>query len=443
MADGDAAKRRVLLVGAGRRIQNNFLPVLACLADAFEVRGIHSRTPAALARVADHWRVPAIGGLAETDLARFDVAVVSVPTPQNGNVLKQLQANAADLDLVIDTPIAWTMREYAETAPLLKTFRSVTVAEDYMNFPRFSLIRQVVKSGVIGELRSITLHNIGFLYHGLALIRSFVGFDPVLSAWSKPLGGHACVVGYAFAGGFSAAVVGPYRRHTSGGIFVEGSKAIITECPIDKDFAAGGNPVYVLSKIVTDGALSGFEIRGEDRVFSRPVDDLRRMRGMAFADKSDINLERGCGLIDVFRSLLDFGNFNRDYGAANAFHDSFVSRRAESGETPLDPFGAAGILDEASFVDKAGLPRMAGSVRPGKTQVWVAKSATFVKASGRLAASLAPDQKIEASPGSRIAADLATPSQDHIILSGVTLNGAPVPGGPWFIYAPAWDPPRA
>jgi hypothetical protein len=421
MADDAPAKRRVLLVGAGRRVQNNFLPVLACLSDAFEVRGLHSRTPATLARVADHWHVPAIASLAKSDLAQFDVVVVSVPTSQNGNVLKQLEANAANLDLVIDTPIAWTMREHAETAPLLEKFRSVTVAEDYMNFPRFSLIRQVVSSGIIGELRSVTLYNIGFLYHGLALIRSFVGFDPLLAAWSKPLSGHASVVGYDFVGGFSAAVVGPYRRHTSGGIFIEGSKAIITEHPIDRDFAAHGKSVYVLSSVMRDGLLSGFEIQGDGQVFSVALDDLQRMRGMAFDDKSDINLERGCGLINVFRSLLDFGNFNRDYGPANAFHDSFVSRRAESGEIPLDPFDTF------------------SPAQPGQTMAWIAKSTTFIKASGRLAVELASEQKVEAAAGSRIEAKFAIPSDDHIMLTDVTLNGETIPGGPWFIYAPGWD----
>jgi hypothetical protein len=64
----DAAQRlRVLLVGAGRRIQNNYLPALSCLTDCFEISGIHARTYEKLAPVAERWGVPAVASLEEFD----------------------------------------------------------------------------------------------------------------------------------------------------------------------------------------------------------------------------------------------------------------------------------------------------------------------------------------------------------------------------------------
>jgi Oxidoreductase family, NAD-binding Rossmann fold len=417
-------KRRVLLVGAGRRIQNNFLPALACLQKDFAISGIHSRTEAKLLEVARRWGVPSVPSLAEFDLSEVDVVAISVPTSQNANVLHQLQAAAANLELVIDTPIASDGSEHAAIAPLLKSFKNVIVAEDYMNFPRFALIRSVVEKGKIGPLRSLTLYNIGFQYHGLALIRSFVGFDPVVQSWRKPLSSRASVIGYAFDGDVSATVVGPYRRHSTGGIFVEGHTGFISEFPIDKESAPPDKKAFVLSKLTTDGLLSGFEIRGESEAFSVDLDDMRRMRALDFADKSDLNLERGCGLINVFRSLLDFRNFNRNYGAADAFYDCFVSRRAESGESPLDPFN--------TFAGRpsAGHPRA----------FWVARSATFVKKSAEMAAELDSDQKLEVASGARIEAETATAAQGHIVLTHVKLNGKPLSGAPWFIHPTAWEP---
>lgn len=413
-------KRRVLIIGAGRRVQNNFLPVLEYLSASFEVCGIHSRTPATLNPVAERWLAPAIHTLEAIDLSKIDTVVVSVPTSQNATVLRRLQARAPGLDLVIDTPIAWNGVEQAETAPLLKAFRSVTVTEDYMNFPRFSLIRQVVRSGLIGELKRITLNNIGYLYHGLALLRSFVGFGAVVDAWSKRVGHNAVIVGYEFADGFSATVVGPYRRHTTGGIVVEGTAGVISEFPFDQQAATAAKPVYLLSRIATDGLLSGFEIRGPSQLVSLDLDAMRQMRRMPFTDKSDLNLERGCGLIDVFRALIEPHNLNHDYRVEDAFYDGFVSRRAEAGERPLDPFN--------TFAHSAG----AGAFL-------VAKVATFLKETPRNAADLGPQQKIAVAPGARLEVASSGSLDNHLILTGVKLNGETLENPSWFIYPPAWE----
>jgi hypothetical protein len=338
--DAQDQKLRVLLVGAGRRVQNNYLPILRCLADEFDVRGIHSRTPERLNEVARHWNVPAVPSLSSTDLRSFDVVAISVPTGQNANVLRQLLAHAAGLHLVIDTPIVANPREHGEIAPLLERFRSVTVTEDYMNFPPFSLLRQFAASGRIGELRALTLNNIGFMYHGLALVRSFVGFGPVLSATRHQIGADSWVVSYEFPGEFRASVVGPYRRHTSGGLTLDGTHGTVTEFPADLDGAK--KPTYLLRPTFENDLMAGYEIVGNDLRDAVDLPSIRAMRAMDFQDKSDLNLLRSCGLGDVFRSIAPERNLNNAYGPANAFYDGFVSRRATAGAKPLDPLNIFG-----------------------------------------------------------------------------------------------------
>jgi len=413
-------KRRVLLVGAGRRIQNNFLPALTCLENAFQVVGIVSKTHSTAIKVADRWLVPAIARLSDVDFSRVDVVVVSVPTAQNANVLRELQAPADNLDLVIDTPIAWNLKEHADITPLLSRFRRVIVTEDYMNFPRFSLVRDAVQQGLIGALVSMTLYNIGYLYHGLALIRSFTGFGPVLNSRRTPLSSSASVVTYELADKFSAHVVGPYRRHTAGGLLVQGTKGLITEFPVDRALAGQGKRSYVLSNVLTDGVLSGVALQGDDGEISIDLPDMVRMRAMDVHDKSDLNLERGCGLISVFRSFLDIGNLNKDYGADNAFYDSFVSRRAESGELPTDPFGT---FDPPPV---------------GYPHVWVSKRKTFLKRSSLRAADLLESEKTEVPAGSRVEGDTAIMYDGHVVLRSARLMAKPIEGGPWFIHPDDW-----
>jgi predicted dehydrogenase len=173
---------RVLIVGAGRRVRNNFLPALACLGSQFRVEALVSPTPVRRAALAAQWGVASWDSIADIELAGIDVVAISVPTSENAGVLRALLPHADRLRLVIDTPIAWTPREYAACAPLLDRFPRLTVAEDYMNFPSFALAREATGRGLIGEVKWLTLNNIGYFYHGLALIRSFAGFAKVRSS---------------------------------------------------------------------------------------------------------------------------------------------------------------------------------------------------------------------------------------------------------------------
>lgn len=329
------------MIGAGRRAQNNFLPVLSYLRakDAIALAGIHSRTADRLKPVAEHWDLPAVLRLEDIDLSAVDVASVSVPTGQNASVLRSLVSRAPHLTVVIDTPIAWNRRELSTIAPLLRKFRRVLVTEDYMNFPSFSLLRDAVKSGLIGEIRGVTLNNIGFLYHGLALIRSFCDFEPVRTSWSRKISRFAPIVGYNFKNGYTGVVIGPYRKHRAGGITVEGETGILTDFPSDKEFAGPGKKaIYTLSfQRTQDGVIEGIALDDAGSQYHRETPELVEMARMDFGDKSDLNLLRGCGLLKVFEAISQPDNINNLYGPSNAFYDSFVSRVAERGLFPFDP----------------------------------------------------------------------------------------------------------
>jgi hypothetical protein len=421
MTEIAGGRRGVLIVGAGRRVQNNFLPALSCLADRFEIRGIHSRTPDRLRAVARRWGIAPVESLADADLTAIDVVAISVPTSQNAAVLRQLLARAGSLHVVIDTPIAWSAEEKAEIEPLLDRFARVTVTEDYMNFPQFALVRDAVRQGLIGAVRSLTLFNIGYLYHGLALIRSFTGFAPVLHSARHRLGSCGAVVTYRFADDFTATVIGPYRRHTTGGLVIEGTAGIISEFPADRDLMAGQKPVHLLTPVRdAAGGIEKFRIAFDERELVSAPPYLAAMREMDFADKSDLNLLRGCGLIDVFLSVAGAHNLNRHYGPRHAFYDSFVSRRAEQGEAPLDPF---------RLLDGEGV---------GGRLAWTANCATFLKGRRELAGALATDQRIEVRAGDRLVAQRFEPEGDHYRLSEAELNGRPLPRPEWFIYSSHW-----
>jgi hypothetical protein len=343
---------RVLIVGAGRRVENNFLPALACLRDRFDVVGIHARTAERLLPLAERWSVRAYADLAQIDFTTIDVVAISVPTAQNAVVLNALLPHAANLQLVVDTPVVWNRGELRDICPLLRKFQRILVTEDYMNFPTFALIRRAAADGLIGQVSGVTLTNIGYLYHGLALIRSFCEFKRARSLWRRAVGNFGEVVGFNFPGKFRAIVVGPYRSHTTGGITVDGSKGLLTD--FSRDASMGiGRPVYTLKIDRTEqGWVRRISLDGATDAYAVDLPEIGAMAAMDFPDKSDLNLLRGCGLMKVFQALYQPENINNAYGIDNAIYDSFMGRWAKAGKFTFDPFTWFGS-DLAAAIGKA------------------------------------------------------------------------------------------
>ena len=323
-------RKRVLLVGAGRRGQNAFLPIFRCLEHLFDLRGIVARNAERLAPVARKWELPAITNLDDYDLSEIDLVVMSVATNQNANVLRKLLPHAGHLHVVIDTPIAWSRQEMGEIAPLLAQFAGATVAEDHMNFPFHTIARTAVADGVIGVPRSVTLLNIGYLYHGLAIIRSFAGFPEATGSWRKEIGTLGNIMGFEFPDGFTGTIVGPYRRQDKvGGLLVEGSAGIITESAVDTINI--GRKTFLLQPERAEGLLTGYRITGPGYGIVKQLPNMAKMREMDFADKSEINLIQNCALIDVLVSVFHEFNINRNYGYKQGLYDSFASQRVNNG----------------------------------------------------------------------------------------------------------------
>jgi hypothetical protein len=345
------ARARVLIIGAGFRAANNFLPALRLCAESFEVVGILARSTERSEPLGKLWDVPVYRSLAEVDPRGVDTVAVTVPTNQNAAVLSALLAWNKDVSLTIDTPIAWNFGEYRALLPLLLRFKAVVVAEDFMNFPQFELARTAVRSGLCGRVRSVTLFNTGYRYHGLALLRSFTDFAPVLTSWRFQLGGYSSVVAFRFSGGMVGYIVGPYRQVVTGGILVEGDSAIVTQAAEDVQFTTlGSRKLYHLASSSEPGREDAFVLEGSDLRLATP--EFSAMSAMPFEDRTPLNVYKNVGLTRIFRSLIVPDALNRPYGFQNALYDSFASRFAFGGRLRFDPLARVG----SNFM---ALPRLA------------------------------------------------------------------------------------
>jgi hypothetical protein len=305
--------------------------------------------------ITEKWEVPAVHRLEDADFSAIDVVAISVPTAQNAVVLSKLIQIAPHVTIVIDTPIAWSRSEFIACSRLLSKFSKVLVTEDYMNFPSFTLLRKAAMDGLIGSMRATTLNSIGYLYHGLALIRSFADFAKASRTWKGDAGWISKVVGYGFSDNYRGCVIGPYRQQTGSGIMIEGSKGALSDYPGDAKFGTPDRPVHILNRHESEGRTTGFSIAGVEDRYSVDLPEMTAMHGMPFADKSDLNLQRGSGLMQVFRALNDPANINHRYGYKNAFYDSFVSRLAGRPMFKFDPMtlvGSDAVTAAASFLGR-------------------------------------------------------------------------------------------
>jgi hypothetical protein len=431
-----APKTRVLLIGAGARVKNNYLPVLTGMSDLIEIVGIHSRTPERLRLVAEAWNVKPVFDLEGVDFDGVDLVAASVPTPQNAVVMRKLLPNAARIGLVLDTPVAGSTAQLAEQAALARHFRQVSITEDYMNFPKFELVREAVRRGIVGRPKSLTLYNIGYRHHGLALIRSFTGFQAVVGQSRLALSAGADVISYRFADGFVGHVVGPYRRHSTGGLLLEGEDGLISEFPVDRKLL-GSKPAYVLAPVNGPSGIEGHRISGpgQDIMVDQPL--LRAMRSMSFDDKSDMNLERGCGLAQVFLHAMGHHNINRGYGISQAWYDSFGPRlamKADVAPKTLDAYS----LETLAGVSVSNHEAASEPPSPVSSTRLVAKVATALKRGLARAVTFSDPDRRAVQAGDQLLACTEPAERNHLKLTSVTLSDIPLEGI-WYISGPAWE----
>jgi hypothetical protein len=315
----------VLMIGAGGRAKNNFMPVLRCLRDKFSIDVIHSRTLANARAVADRWQISAVERLSDVDFSRIQLVIISIPYKANPSVLQQLYTCGYELDVLIDTPI-FSIRQLRHRN-LLKSFRCTFAAEDYMNFPEFVFARAFVSSHKLGRVHSVHLINTGYRYHALAAARSFFDFLLITRAQAIVLPNDNYWLKIYFGSGRLAFVSEPNRRF-NGGWAVVGSEGILATD--EHAWALGSKNLrkFKLSRSDTsNGGGNFFTIRSNDFEMVYPVASYDIIKQQEFDDKSEMNMMRNCGLVEILESIAGGGRAPV-YSAFDGVYDSIASTLA-------------------------------------------------------------------------------------------------------------------
>ena len=95
-----------------------------------------------------------------------------------------------------------------------------------MNLPQFRLVGEAIAAGALGNVVHIRLESMGYRYHALALLRSWLGFPLVRSAQCRWGRGGAVNIVYRFPGGVTGEVIEPFTG-ADGPFEVIGTRASI------------------------------------------------------------------------------------------------------------------------------------------------------------------------------------------------------------------------
>jgi predicted dehydrogenase len=183
---------RVAIIGTARRSFGMYGPILKALPDV-ELVAVWGRSAASAQRLGTSLGMPAY-----TDLDRLiretapQVGVVCVSYGANGQA--GLMAIEHGLHVLVETPIAHDLSEAdAIIAAANARGRLVEVAEQFHRRPLEQLKLALIRSGIFGAVYSSFNDFAGHGYHGVSVMRSYLGFD------ARPLSVTGAVERYTLA----------------------------------------------------------------------------------------------------------------------------------------------------------------------------------------------------------------------------------------------------
>ena len=173
---------RFAIIGTGKRSDYLYAPLLNILKEDVELVGIWGRSEDKACQLGEKYHVPW-----STDLNRIkadlqpDAAIVSVANPANGEIGRRLIE--LELHALLETPVANSLEDAdAIISGAQAKHLKVEVAEQYYRRPMERLKRKLIDADVFGRVLVAYNDFMGHGYHGMSLIRSYIGFDePVVS----------------------------------------------------------------------------------------------------------------------------------------------------------------------------------------------------------------------------------------------------------------------
>ncbi len=168
---------RVAIIGTAKRSDYLYGPILQALPELVTLVSVWGRSEDSARRLGESLNVPWY-----TDLEKLvretdpQIGVVSVTYSANGEV--GLMAVEAGLHVLLETPIAHKLSEAdAIIQAAAQRGLKIEVAEQFHRRPLEQIKLKMIEAGLFGQVYSSFNDFAGHGYHGVSVMRSYLGFD--------------------------------------------------------------------------------------------------------------------------------------------------------------------------------------------------------------------------------------------------------------------------
>lgn len=167
-----SAPIRFGIIGGGWRAEF-YLRIAKAMPDLFTIAGLAIRNPERRAEVAETWGIPVFADLDEMlGKGEPSFVVTSVSWPANPGFLRALAERG--VPALSETPPAPDLPGLIEVNKLTAAGARIQVAEQYHAQPHHAALLNYLRLGPIGQPTQAQV-SVGHGYHGISLIRRFLG----------------------------------------------------------------------------------------------------------------------------------------------------------------------------------------------------------------------------------------------------------------------------
>ncbi len=168
---------RVAIIGTAKRSDYLYGPLLKALPEDVELVSVWGRSEGSAQRLSQ-----SLGVSGYTDIERLvretspEIGIVSVAYHANGEI--GLMAVEAGLHVLLETPIAHKLSEAdAIIAAAEERGLKIEIAEQFHRRPLEQIKLKLIESGLFGRVYTSFNDFAGHGYHGISVLRSYLGFD--------------------------------------------------------------------------------------------------------------------------------------------------------------------------------------------------------------------------------------------------------------------------
>ena len=170
-------KLRIALIGTGRRGSGTYCPIISKLNQDLEFVAVCDQNEKSANETGEQYGVPAYIDITEMlEKANPDICAIVV-TPSNNHIPGILCSEygvSYCTETPIDTDLGWADKMIASAE---KNGTKIEVNENYYRVPTERIKGEMIHAGIFGKIHIAYNDFRGHGYHGIGLIRSYVGFD--------------------------------------------------------------------------------------------------------------------------------------------------------------------------------------------------------------------------------------------------------------------------